>query len=477
MRIVPGSAGRSLRFRVTAAAVAVVALAFVLVGVAVEVLLGVTLRRDEQSVVDDRVARATVLVAQGTTPADLVPLVDGQGVRAVVVGADGRRLAPVRARPAPGSDAVGPVEGSAAAADGPRGRLREPHATIPLADGARLVLAADPAATTLFLGRLRTVLLVVGALGLVLTATALSAGVRIALRPLDAMTGLARAITGGDRGRRLRPARTDTELGRTARAFDEMLDALDAAQAHAEAAAEEARRSEATTRRFLSDAAHELRTPITGVQNLAESLVRHPDAELERRERIATTLVRETRRAGALVADMLDLARIEGGGDGADLDRRPVDLAELAVTEADRTALLAPALSVEVTGDPVVVDADPARITQILANLLDNARRHSPAGGVIGMRTARHPDGGAVLEVTDEGDGIPDADRERVFERLVRLDDARGRDRGGAGLGLAIARALARAHGGDLRLVDSERGARFRLTLPAARAGQVRGEG
>lgn len=218
---------------------------------------------------------------------------------------------------------------------------------LPVPDGTRLVLAVDPDENAGVLGRLRAVMLGIGAAGLVVLAVVLLGGVRVALRPLETMTGLARDIAAGDRGRRLRPARTDTELGRTAQAFDAMLDALEAAQVRAETAADDARRSEATTRRFLSDAAHELRTPITGVQSLAETLVRHPDTALERRERIATTLVRETRRAGALVADMLELARIEGG---MPLERRRVDLTALATTEGERLALLAPTLDVVTTG-------------------------------------------------------------------------------------------------------------------------------
>ena len=344
------------------------------------------------------------------------------------------------------------------------------------------MLAVDPGDDQGVLDRLRAVMVVVGLVGLALTALALLGGVRVALRPLDAMTGLARAITSGDRGGRLRPRRRDTELGRTAAAFDEMLDALDVAQARAEAAADDARRSEVRTRRFLSDAAHELRTPVTSVQALAESLVRRPDADLERRERVATTLVRETRRAGSLVADMLELARIE---DGPDLVLGDVDLTRPVAAEVERTALLAPSLRVTASGGPAVAVADPGRVAQILANLLDNARRHSPPGGTIAVVVGSGPDPGrAWVEVTDEGSGVAAEDRERVFDRLVRLDDARVRDAAGpetagpppgAGLGLAIARGLARAQGGDLIFVEPGDhphgrgpGARARLTLPAA---------
>ncbi|MFC5139672.1 ATP-binding protein [Actinomycetospora rhizophila] len=455
------TSARSLRFRVTALVLLVVALALVVIGVAVDLSLDAQLRRDQQSRLDDRAARAGLLVASGTTGVPLVDAVDGQGIRAVLLDASGRRvvgptddLGPPGRPPGPGA---GPDRGR------PDRPSRDLARTVGVPDGTRLVLTVERGESDAVLARLRVVMVGVGALGLGAVAVALLAVVRVALRPLDDMTALANDIAAGDRGRRLHPERTDTELGRTAAAFDGMLDALETAQVRAEDAAAEARRSEIRTRRFLSDAAHELRTPVTGVQTLAESLVRHPDADLARRERIATTLVRETRRAGALVADMLELARIE---DGAPLERREIDLAELAAAEAERTALLAPSLTVEVVGPPTRALGDPSRIAQILANLLENARRHGPADGTVRIEVSSGDT--AVLDVVDEGPGIPPAERERVFDRLVRLDDARTRDAGGAGLGLPIARALARAHGGELRAVDSERGARLRLTLPPA---------
>lgn len=131
--------------------------------------------------------------------------------------------------------------------------------------------------------------------------------------------------------------------------------------------------------------------------------------------------------------------------------------------------MLAPQLTITRTGvDGLSVRADPTRVAQILSNLLDNARRHTPPGGRITVDVQTR-DTTAQVTVTDTGPGIPDDERERIFERLVRLDTARARDHGGAGLGLPIARALARAHGGDLTCEPHDGGARFRLTLPLAR--------
>ena len=190
-------------------------------------------------------------------------------------------------------------------------------------------------------------------------------------------------------GRRLRPPTTTTEIGRTAAAFDEMLDALDVAQqapaasardaldavAQARAAEREARRSEATARRFLSDAAHELRTPPAGMQTLAESLVRDSDDDRETREELAIALVRETSWASSLVTDMLDLARIEGGFEGGgDLERRPVDLTAPAIDQVDRLRLLDPELDATVDAPGlVVVTGDEQQLRRVLVNLLDNA--------------------------------------------------------------------------------------------------------
>ena len=176
-------------------------------------------------------------------------------------------------------------------------------------------------------------------------------------------------------------------------------------------------------------------------------------------------LVRETHRANRLVEDLVALARIDAG---LTLRRENVELLSLASAEAERIRLLAPELTVTVDGPAVSVPGDQQRLAQVLANLLDNARRHTPDGGRITVTVAAVP-GGATVTVADTGPGVPPRDRERIFDRLVRLDDARSHDDGGAGLGLAIARGIARAHGGELRCVDPADGvgATFVLALRA----------
>jgi signal transduction histidine kinase len=269
------------------------------------------------------------------------------------------------------------------------------------------------------------------------------------------MTALARQIAAGDRGRRLGTAGPDSELSRTAAAFDAMLDELEAA--------------EARMRTFLTDASHELRTPMAGLQANAELLLRE-DPDRADRERVAVALVRESRRAARLVDDLLTMVR---AGQGIDLVPERVDLVEIARAETARAQALAPELNfvVEAAGR-CPVDGDPLRLGQILGNLLDNARHATPPGGTLTV-TAGRGDGWVTLTVCDTGPGVPPGERSLIFERFGRGDASRSRDTGGAGLGLPIARSLARAHGGDLTYVDRPVGAGFRLCLPATASSPI----
>jgi signal transduction histidine kinase len=198
------------------------------------------------------------------------------------------------------------------------------------------------------------------------------------------------------------------------------------------------------------------------VQAVAEASIA-PHLDVEERDRLNLLLLRESRRAARLVDDLLALARIDAG---IELRRELVDLLDLARTEAEQVQLLAPDRTIQVTGESVVVPGDAARLGQVLGNLLDNARRHTPAGGRITVAVTASAY--ATVLVSDTGPGVPPADRGRIFDRLVRLDEARTSDDGGAGLGLTIARGIAWAHRGDLRCVDPPggTGAAFALTLP-----------
>ncbi|MBF8190606.1 HAMP domain-containing histidine kinase [Nonomuraea sp. K274] len=213
-------------------------------------------------------------------------------------------------------------------------------------------------------------------------------------------------------------------------------------------------------RRFASTASHELRTPLAGLRTRLEEAVLYP-GDVDPRETIDEALP-ITERLETIVDDLLVLARLRSGGPTA---REPIDLAALVKEEAASRTVPG--------GVPIHVDATPGvtlqgnriQLIRVLDNLLANARRHTRSR--IDVTAGRVGDQ-AVVTVTDDGDGIAPQDRERVFERFVRLEDSRRREPGGSGLGLAISRDIAHAHDGTLVIEDSPRGARFVLRLPAA---------
>ncbi|MBY4010441.1 HAMP domain-containing histidine kinase [Rhodococcus fascians] len=457
--------------RVVATVVVLFAALLVIVGSSVDVVLGQQLRRDLEARLSDRATRAVELVESGVGPGDLVQALQGDAIRVRVTAADGTVYG------APGSGPPGPDIRPATPAP-PAGQSRTPsppgppdppappsdsfEITEPLPDGSTLSLLGDTTAIADVRRQLRILMLVAGAVTLLLAAAALTFAVRRALSPLDSMTSVARRITNGDRGRRLLPTKPNTDLGRTASAVDEMLDALEDAERREAAAARTARLAEEDMRRFLADAAHELRTPVAGISALAQSLQRDAEHRPDRVGRWSELLVGESSRASRLVGDMLDSVRAENT---SDLDATDTDLVDITRRTVERAALLMPDIRFDVdAAQPVPVRVDVGRIEQILSNVLDNAGRFTPSGGTIRVAVGR--DTHAFITVDDEGPGVAEADRERIFERLVRLNSARDRASGGVGLGLSIARTLARAHGGELVCLTGPSGARFRLTLP-----------
>jgi two-component system OmpR family sensor kinase len=504
----------SLQRRVTIIAVGVLAVLLLVLGVVIDVSLNVQAHRNLHDRLMGATSRADALTAAHTPPEQIAAELNGGGIRARLITADGTAygdraispdttpgpatpLAPPPPPPPPRRGPPGweppppprwgppppppPDDGSpdwappppAPPPHGPPPPPPDATATAvihPLPAGGRVILVADTTQTTQVTRQLRQVMIGAGAITLAIAAMLLVAASRVALRPLDRLTALATGIATGDRGRRLHPDRADTELGRAASAFDGMLDALENSEQRAQRAAAAAQRAETATRRFLVDAAHELRTPIAGIQVAAEQIASNAgrnaaDPIARSQHRRASLLLSDARRAGRLVADMLDLSRIDAG---LPLQLADTDLASLVDAETERAAMLAPQLSITRTGSPALtIQADPTRVAQILSNLLDNARRHTPRGGRVTIDLQPSSTGTfAVVTITDTGPGVPEEERERIFQRLVRLDDARTRDHGGAGLGLPIARALARAHGGDLTCTPHQRGARFELKLP-----------
>jgi two-component system OmpR family sensor kinase len=428
----------SLRWRVTVTVIAVLTVVLLTLALVVNGVFNAQSQKNLDTLLSGRVQLARQLARAGVGPQQLVNRVDADGVRAHLVLRSGQELgAPIEAG-----------QGIRIARTTLNGQGRLSRAELTLAVDTQLL---DSARATL-----RRALLLSVLAALLLSALLVAVAVRLSLRPLTAMAELARSIADGRRGRRLAPTRTDTELGRTASAFDEMLDELEGAELRA-------RKAEEQTRTFLADAAHELRTPIAGVQTAAETLL-HSGAGLgpADREQLEVLVVREAQRAGKLVSDLLAAARLDAG---VELDLAPLALRPLVLAEVDRVKLLQPEVTFELAGPDVVVPADRDRVAAILRNLVDNAVRAAGPRGRIGVRLSESGDL-VVVEVSDNGPGVPAADRKRVFERLVRLDESRAVDRGGSGLGLAIARGFARAHGGDLTCEPSETGALFRLVLP-----------
>jgi two-component system, OmpR family, sensor kinase len=281
------------------------------------------------------------------------------------------------------------------------------------------------------------------------------------LRPLTDIAETASRIASGETSR-LDPERADTELGRLATAFDLMVDSLEATAARAQ-------RSEAAMRRFLADASHELRTPVAALQASAETLLRE-QPERPERDRMEAQLSREAARLGRLVDDLLSLARVEGRRPDAEV----VDLAVAADAAVAESRVEAPGAEVTTDLEPrTQVSGDAPAMTRALRNLVENACTAAGRGGHVRV-TVLAAGGDAVARVVDDGPGIPEYERERIFERFVRLAPD---GRPGSGLGLAIAREIARRHGGDITCDPSEGGASFTLRLPlAGRASSSSGE-
>jgi signal transduction histidine kinase len=323
-----------------------------------------------------------------------------------------------------------------------------------LADGARtrsgpvvVVVGESLAQRERALESLRALLAVGGPLALLLAAGVGYAVASAALRPVERMRRRAAAITAGSRGGRLPVPPTDDEIGRLGLTLNEMLARLEVAFER--------------ERSFVSDASHELRTPLAILRTELELALRgrHTRAELEAAVRSAAE---ETDRLTNLAEDLLVIARTDQG-------RLPIRLApvradEMLATVARRFAARARAEGRAVRPEPapgIELHADPARLEQALANMVDNALRYGE--GTVSLSAAA-ANGDFELHVRDEGPGFPAAFLPHAFERFTRADEARSR--GGSGLGLAITAAIATAHGGSAHAVNREPGADVWIALP-----------
>ncbi|OBF12511.1 HAMP domain-containing sensor histidine kinase [Mycobacterium sp. ACS4331] len=316
---------------------------------------------------------------------------------------------------------------------------------------------------------LRVLLIMVVVAGTALvTATILGVVItRRSLAPLNRVAATARQVANLplDRGEVELPVRVPepdanphTEVGQMGSALNRMLDHISTALSTRQA-------SETRVRQFVADASHELRTPLTAIRGYTELAQRLRDQVPDEVAHAMGRVASEAERMTNLVEDLLLLARLDSG---RPLDREEVDLSQLAVDTVADAHIAGPdhEWNLDLPDEPVVVIGDHARLHQVLANLLANARVHTPAGTTVVVSLSASPDGHAEIRVSDDGPGIPVELQSEVFERFARGDSSRSRNGGSTGLGLAIVWAVVKAHDGQIT-VDSRPGNTvFTLRLP-----------
>jgi signal transduction histidine kinase len=316
------------------------------------------------------------------------------------------------------------------------------------ADGQRIVVVARALVDVLDTTTVLTQLLIIG-VPVMVAVVGLTTWFAVgrALAPVEAIRREVDEISAAQLHRRVPQPKADDEIGRLAATMNLMLERLEAARN--------------SQRRFVSDASHELRSPITTIRQYAEVALAHPD-RMTAQELADVVLAEQTRMQG-LVEDLLLLARAD---ERVPPSRAPVDLDDLAFEEGHRLRATT-SKRVDTSGVGAArVQGDADALHRVVRNLGENAARHASSRVDIALTDLGDD---VVLTVDDDGPGIPDAERERVLQRFVRLDEARSRDDGGSGLGLAIVDEVARAHGGSVSISQSPLGgARIEVRLPTA---------
>jgi signal transduction histidine kinase len=449
----------SLRSRLLLIGAGGLAVGFALGGIVLVAALRYALQRGVDSDALSTARGMSELVNVGALPqpvpvsgGQIVQVVDAQHrVRSASIGAD--RLVPLL-RP---DELAETSAGKSRYVDGARAGVAGPLRVVAVKAGPpedpQTVIVARPVSGTLeSVNLVRTALLITYPLLIAVLALFAWRVVGAALRPVEALRAGAETITGGDSSDRLPVPGSQDEIHRLAVTLNDMLDRL--------------ARARARQRAFVADAAHELRSPLANMRT-----------ELEVAQRIGDTpntddLLVDVERLTRLVDDLLLLARAD---DAPGLARtEPVELGGLLRETAEHyVTARVPVTAVD--GAPQWTSGDPQALRHVLTNLVDNAVRHAASR----VTLAVVPGGFAVI---DDGPGIPPSDRDRVFQRFTRLDDARARDAGGAGLGLAIVQELVRRHGGTVTLTDAKPGVRARvrlqvLPLPVSREAPRRAKG
>ena len=338
-------------------------------------------------------------------------------------------------------------------------------------DSDTLITGLPLAPVNSTVGRLALVATIVFGAALVITGTAGALWVRRSLAPLRQLTATAAAVTDLrlDSGQvtlpePAEPGDPDSETGRLAATLNRML-------GHIQDALAKRHVSEERLRSFAADASHELRTPVASIRGHAELALRHPDPVPDKVERALQRIAAESARMSAIVDDLLLLARLDAG---RPLERGPVDLTRLILdsTEDARAAGPGHTWALDLPDTPVTITADGQRLTQALANLLANARLHTPPGTTVTVRLQQPDQRCWALTVADTGPGVPEEIQPTLFERFTRADRRHSggtSPTSGAGLGLAITSAIVEAHHGTLGVTSTAGETVFTLRLPSDR--------
>ena len=471
----------SLRRRLVLVTVAVVAIALAAADVGaylalrsmlvtrVEQDLVVAARASTKMFLDPAFVTKTATVLDGRATNIAYVVFDPKGAvaaRAPAVGND-KRILPEPVLPDPSSIPRLPIQGESPAL--PAGATIEVPAiaggfdyAVTSVEGPPgwLMVVAMPlteAAATLRQLAIVEVIMTLAVVGFV--AVVASRIVALGLRPLGRIEDTASAIAAGDLGRRIESVDRRTEVGRLGLSLNTMLGRIEAALAAREA-------SEQRLRHLVTDASHELRTPLTAIRGYAELFRRGADQRPADLARAMRGIELESERMGILVDQLLLLARLD---EGQALPAADEDLVLVVRAAVDAARAVEPDRPLELrVPATAVVRGDATRLRQVIDNLLANVRVHTPPGtaATVSVRAARDR---VILEVADEGPGLSETARARVFERFFRADPSRSRDSGGSGLGLAIVAAIARSYGGEVGVESAPgKGSRFMVDLPAA---------